>query len=257
MRTQGITVTIVTTLVLTMRVAHAAGPTETALDLIRRECSACHGAQGSSISPLFPKLAGQHAEYLEAQLKAYRERSRANPHAQAFMWGMAAQLTDRTITAIAAYFSSLSPPHGSPGDPATMAAGQKVYEEGIPAQGVPACQSCHLSRAEGQGPIPRLGGQHSAYLERQLRAFVGNLRDNEIMRQAVTNLTALQMHQIATFLSGLDVGARENVAADHPSPGMTRCAPAAVRLDGNPPLLIGVPQGDEQTDSTPSYECRK
>ncbi|MGE5202101.1 MAG: c-type cytochrome, partial [Acidobacteriota bacterium] len=81
-----------------------------AVDLIRRECSTCHGAQGISVSPMFPNLAGQQAAYLEVQLKAFRDRSRADPHAQAFMWGMAAQLTDGTIADIAAYFAAQPPP---------------------------------------------------------------------------------------------------------------------------------------------------
>ena len=66
-----------------------------ALDLIRRQCSTCHGAQGIGVSPTFPNLAAQTPQYLEAQLKAFRDRSRADPHAQAFMWGMAAQLSLR------------------------------------------------------------------------------------------------------------------------------------------------------------------
>ncbi len=142
MRAHAAALAIVAALVLMTSVAHSARPTGTAaVDLIKRECSACHGARGISISPLFPNLRGQHAEYLAAQLKAFRERSRADPHAQAFMWGMAAQLTDRTIQEIATYFAAQSPPRGSPGDPAATLAGQKIYEEGISAQGVPACQS--------------------------------------------------------------------------------------------------------------------
>src|SRR5579864_4601832 len=80
-----------------------------ALDLVAKECSTCHGPKGISVSPTFPNLAGQQAEYLEAQLKAFRDRSRADPHAQAFMWGMAAQLTDSTIKEIADYFASQPP----------------------------------------------------------------------------------------------------------------------------------------------------
>jgi hypothetical protein len=67
----------------------------------------------------------------------------------------------------------------------------------------------------------------------------------------------LQIHQIATFLSGLDGVTRENAADDHPAAGMKRCTPTAVELDGNPPLLIGVPPADERTDRTPSHECSR
>jgi len=214
MRAQGVAATVAM-VALTMSAAQAAQAAWTnAIDLITRECSACHGARGSSISPLFPKLAGQHAEYLEAQLKAFRDRSRADPHAQAFMWGMAAQLTDSMIKEIAAYFASQAPPRGRPGDPEATAAGQRVYEEGLPADGVQACQNCHLKMAQGHGAFPRLAGQHRDYLERQLRAFASNLRDNAVMREVVRNLTASQIHQVATFLSGLDVGADGDLADD-------------------------------------------
>ncbi len=172
-----------------------------ALDLIRRECSACHGARGISVSPTFPHLAGQVAAYLEAQLKAFRDRSRADPHAQAFMWGMAAQLTDSMIGDIAAYFASQPPPKGAPGGPAEVAAGKTIYANGIAAQHVPACQSCHGPTGGGNGPFPRLAGQHREYLERQLEAFAVNLRANPIMHENSKNLTALQISQVAAFLS--------------------------------------------------------
>jgi cytochrome c553 len=172
-----------------------------ALDLIRRECSTCHGAQGVSTASTFPRLAAQQAPYLEAQLKAFRDRSRADPHAQAFMWGMAAQLTDRVITEIATYFASQPPPRGASANPAEIATGQKIYEDGIEAQHVVACQTCHGKKAEGNGPFPRLAGQHRSYLERQLGAFASNLRANAIMHENSKDLTALQISQLAAFLS--------------------------------------------------------
>jgi cytochrome c553 len=169
-------------------------------DLVRRVCSTCHGLRGVSVSPMFPNLAGQQAVYLEAQLKAFRDRSRADPHAQAFMWGMAAQLTDSTITTIASYFAAQSPAPGKPAGREETAAGKKIYEEGITAQQVPACGSCHGDKAGGNGPFPRLAGQHRAYLERQLAAFISNARANEIMHENSKNLTALQISQLAAFL---------------------------------------------------------
>jgi len=172
-----------------------------ALDLIRRECSTCHGARGLGVAPTFPNLAAQQAPYLEAQLKAFRDRSRADPHAQAFMWGMAAQLTDSAIAEIAAYFASQPPAPGRPADPAEIAAGKKIYEEGIEAQHVVACQTCHMKQAGGNGPFPRLARQQRSYLEKQLEAFATNLRANAIMHENSKNLTALQISQVAAFLS--------------------------------------------------------
>jgi cytochrome c553 len=185
---------------LTTGLVHAA-QTSGALDLIRRECSTCHGARGISIAPTFPNLAAQPAPYLEAQLKAFRDRSRADPHAQAFMWGMAAQLTDGMIADIATYLAAQPPAPGKPADAAEVAAGKKIYEEGIEAQQVPACQSCHMKNAEGNAVFPRLAGQHRSYLEKQLEVFATGARANPIMHENAKNLTALQISQLAAFLS--------------------------------------------------------
>jgi cytochrome c553 len=116
---------------------------------------------------------------------------------------MAAQLTDDTIKHIADYFASQPPASGTRADPAEIAAGRKIYEEGLPAQNVPACQSCHGNKAQGNGPFPRLAGQHRGYLEKQLEAFAANLRANPIMHENSKNLTALQISQVAGFLSSL------------------------------------------------------
>lgn len=171
-------------------------------ELVIRVCSTCHGPRGISISPMFPNLAAQQPVYLETQLKAFRDRSRADPHAQAFMWGMAAQLTDTAITEIAAYYAAQPPAPGKAAGRDETAAGKKIFEEGIPAQQVPPCQSCHGDKAAGNGPFPRLAGQHRPYLERQLAAFISNARANEIMHANAKDLTALQISQIAAFLSG-------------------------------------------------------
>ena len=191
---------VVTGLVLATGLAEAQEKTAPP-DLVKRVCSTCHGLSGVSISPMFPNLAGQQAVYLDTQLKAFRDRSRADPHAQAFMWGMAAQLTDSTITEISAYFASQPPAPGKPAGREEMAAGKKIFDEGIPAQQVPPCQTCHGEKAAGNGPFPRLAGQHRAYLERQLAAFISNARANELMHENSKNLTALQVSQIAAFLS--------------------------------------------------------
>lgn len=192
---------ILTLACLLLAVGTAEAADNGALDLVKRECSTCHGTQGVSTSPTFPHLAGQTPQYLEAQLKAFRDRSRADPHAQAFMWGMAAQLNDAAIKTIAEYFSKQSPAPGVSADPTEVAAGRKIFEEGIDKQDVPACMSCHGDKAQGNEVFPRLAGQRRSYLERQLEAFSANLRENEIMHQNSQHLTALQISQLAAFLS--------------------------------------------------------
>jgi len=170
-------------------------------DLVTRLCSTCHGARGVSISPMFPHLAGQQPQYLEAQLRAFRDRSRADSLAQAFMWGMASRLTDERIIEIAAYYASQPPAVGKPAELPSVAAGEKIFTEGIEAQQVAPCQTCHGAEGAGNGPFPRLAGQHSRYLEKQMEAYAVNSRANEIMHQSAKNLTDLQIAQLATYLS--------------------------------------------------------
>jgi cytochrome c553 len=164
-------------------------------------CVACHGPGGKSANPTFPRLAGQPAEYLEAQIKAFRDHSRADPHAQAYMWGMAAQLSDDAITGLAAYYASQTPSPGSPADPAETAKGKAIYTAGIEAEQVPACQACHGDKAEGAGTVPRLAGQHRRYLEKQMEAYASTIRANEIMHDNSKNLSAAEISAVAAYLS--------------------------------------------------------
>ena len=172
--------------------------------LATQVCAACHGPRGESISPAFPKLAGQQADYIQAQLKAFRDRSRGDPMAQAFMWGMASQLTDGQITELAAYYAGQKPPTGKPGDSKVTASGRDIYAKGIPSANVMACATCHLEHGEGNTMIPRVAGQHLEYLVKQLVMFKSELRAGAfapIMHTNTTGLTFEQMEAVAAYLS--------------------------------------------------------
>jgi cytochrome c553 len=164
-------------------------------------CSSCHGMGGQSLSSTFPRLAGQQPEYLVNQLKAFRDKTRADPHAHTYMWGMAAKLSDETINGLAAYYSTQPPVKGIPGDLAPMGAGAQIFKDGIAAENVPACVLCHGEQAQGAGAVPRLAGQHRSYLERQLQAFAENSRANEVMHENSMNLTSAQIVDVTTYLA--------------------------------------------------------
>jgi cytochrome c553 len=164
-------------------------------------CSSCHGIGGKSVSPTFPRLAGQQNAYLITQLKAFRDHTRADPHAHTYMWGMAAGLDDQTIEGVATYYAAQTPVPGTPGNQADVAAGKKIFEEGVEETGVPACGGCHGDKAQGADAFPRLAGQHRAYLAEQLAAFSSNARANEIMHDNSKNLTEPQMNEVAAFLA--------------------------------------------------------
>ncbi|MHB8477567.1 MAG: c-type cytochrome [Steroidobacteraceae bacterium] len=167
-------------------------------------CGSCHGANGRSVSPTFPNLAGQTVQYLETQLKAFKDQSRADPDAQAYMWGMAAQLSDGMISALAAYFSGQPPaPPTRSGDPALIAKGKRLFEEGVPARQIPPCASCHGSHAEGQVVFPRLAGQHAPYLFKQLLVIQNVLRTAPVMHGVIKDLTKDQMQSVVAYLESI------------------------------------------------------
>ena len=166
-------------------------------------CSSCHGLDGRSVSPTFPRLAGQQHDYLVSQLQAFRDHTRADPHAHTYMWGMAATLSDATIDGVATYYASQTPASGTSGDPALMAAGQKIFEEGIEAREVPACWTCHGEKGEGADNIPRLAGQHTAYIEEQLANFASMARANEVMHENSKNLSPDEIRAVAAYFGSL------------------------------------------------------
>ena len=163
-------------------------------------CSACHGPEGRSVSPVFPRLAGQQSAYIMLQIDAFRSHVRSDPNAQAYMWGMSSQLDDDTIKELADYYAAQKPVTGQLGDARLAAAGAEIYGNGIPAQGVPACASCHGANAEGAAAFPRLGGQHVDYLVAQLQGFQSGLRSNApIMLAVVRTLTKEQIKAVAAY----------------------------------------------------------
>jgi cytochrome c553 len=162
-------------------------------------CGTCHGVTGNSTQPKFPRLAGQNANYLIAQLKAFRAQTRGDPDAISYMWGMASELDDATIAALAAYYHAQTPePSARSSTPAT--AGRDIYEHGNPAEGVPACRACHGSDAHGTADYPRLAGQHAQYLLKQLASFQSNMRNVAVMHGVAVSLRLPEMQAVAAYL---------------------------------------------------------
>lgn len=108
-------------------------------------------------------------------------------------------VSDPLIHGIALYYAAKPPVPGTPGDPAEMAAGKKIFQDGI--AGVPPCKSCHGEHAEGMGPIPRLAGQHRDYLVEQLQNFASNARANEIMHANSKPLTADEIREVTAYIA--------------------------------------------------------
>ncbi|CAH2790297.1 MAG: Cytochrome c4 [uncultured Caballeronia sp.] len=170
-------------------------------------CASCHGADGNSAGDAFPKLAGQHAEYLVKQLKDYKtqpgakEPARKNP----IMSGIAGALNDQDMVNVAAYFETQKAKPGYARDKATVPVGQKIYRGGIADRGVPACAACH--GATGMGvPVqyPRLSGQWANYTAAQLTAFAQSTRNNsEPMHTIALRLNEAEVKAVADYIAGL------------------------------------------------------
>ena len=163
-------------------------------------CFLCHGAQGESTSEVFPRLAGQHAEYVAKQLAAFKSGQRKSTA----MADMVAKLTPDEMLALGQYYAKFSPPKEAPKDPGLAKVGEYLYANGNKFSGVPACVACHGAKGEGAANLPRLAHQFSGYLHTQLKQFNKRERtnDNAVMHAVAQQMTELEMAAVAEYLSG-------------------------------------------------------
>jgi cytochrome c553 len=166
-------------------------------------CAACHGADGNSAAPNFPKLAGQHPNYLVKQLLDYKSGLRKNE----IMNGMAAPLSEQDIEDLAAYYASQQLKVGV-ASKESLELGQQIYRGGDKPTGVPACMSCHGPAGSGNLParFPLVGGQHGTYTADQLQQFKQGTRANDaagMMRAAASKMTPEQINAVAEYMQGL------------------------------------------------------
>ena len=187
-------------------VAHAA-PLGRAPGRVRASCTMCHGTHGvNTRMPYIPRLAGQSRVYLIEQLRAFRDGSRSDPPAVMYMWPVSEVLSNRNIQKIATWYSKQTPPRPQRANPALVAAGRKIFAQGILNKGVPACMSCHGPKALGDGIYPRLASQNAAYLKEQLRFFRSGVRHDKnaaIMHMFAVHLSDREIREVAAYLSHL------------------------------------------------------
>ncbi len=166
-------------------------------------CAACHGADGNSANPEWPKLAGQHATYLVKQLSNFKAGERNN----AMMAPMAAPLSEQDMADISAFLASQTQTGGK-ADPALVAAGEKLFRGGNATTGVAACMGCHSPNGMGNplANFPRLSGQHAAYTVNQLKTFRSGERANDagkMMQNIAARMTDAEMLAVAAYIEGL------------------------------------------------------
>ena len=182
-------------------------------------CFACHGANGASVAPTFPRLAGQRIQYLYTRLVSFKRADPKDPYYSASaMTPNVATLNDNDMRNLAAFFSAQTPTVAAPAAPAEPAdpgvKGQALYLTGDPTRGIPPCQGCH--GAEASGPVkgssqypayPSLRGQYAPYLVARLTSFRKGLphdtTNDFIMTSVAQTLDDDSIQAIAAWLSSL------------------------------------------------------
>lgn len=173
-------------------------------------CAACHGADGNSQIPMYPKLAGQHEKYLEKQLREFKlgmtsggKQGRVN----AVMGGMAMVLSEQDMADLAAYYASLTTSYNTTPEN-VVEAGRVLYTAGDAERGLPACVACHGPRGNGTelSGFPKISGQHADYIKSQLQMFRDGVRGNDMnamMRDVAKKLTDEEIETLSQYVGGL------------------------------------------------------
>jgi cytochrome c553 len=179
-----------------------------AVDLARAEeivsgrCFLCHGLEGESASPVFPRLAGQHADYIARQLADFKSGKRNSDT----MKPQSEELTPAEMKALGAFFQTKVVGPRPAKDPELLAVGKFIFNRGNQFSGLPACSTCHGAKGLGTAQLPRLAGQHPRYIEDQLKQFNKRERtnDNAVMHTIASKLSELENHAVAEYIATLD-----------------------------------------------------
>ena len=190
-------------------------------------CAACHGVDGNSSDPQYPKIAGQHERFLARQLALFKSGERANP----IMLGFAAPLTPQDMRDIGAHFAAQKALGGIADDTVIAEGpnqgkkfyqvGERLWRGGDAARGIPACMACHGPDGRGNpGPAyPALAGQHAGYTAQQLTAFrAGQVlgtgeNANAVMAAVAKSLTDEEIQALSSYAQGLHTATGADVAA--------------------------------------------
>lgn len=176
--------------------SRAADPSETA----RTVCAACHGVDGNSTDPQYPKLAGMDQEYLMRQLKAFASGKRREETMAAIVAG----IDPNDFPTLAAYYGRLTPSPGKVIDAQLAVKGKTLYDDGNTDSGVPACAGCHQPDGKGNARFPRLAGQHQVYILKQLADYKSGRRATDpLMTTVGKRLTPDEAKALAEYIAGL------------------------------------------------------
>jgi len=171
-------------------------------EIVGGQCFLCHGMDGESTTTLYPRLAGQHYQYVAKQLADFKSGKRVSDT----MNDMAKELAPEDMVALGVYFEKKPTLSNEVEDAQLAAVGKYIFERGNEFSGVAACASCHGEKGHGTAQLPRLAGQVAKYIAKQLKSFDERQRtnDNAVMHSIAAKLTALEVHAVSTYISTLD-----------------------------------------------------
>lgn len=169
--------------------------------MVNETCAGCHGPDGNSTVPDFPRLAGQQKTYLLREMLDYKEGRRQND----VMVPLMTQLGQEDMNKLADYFASQKPAPGSVTKPELLALGKRIYLEGNTKSGVPSCDGCHEENGEGSKKFPRVAGQQATYTLGQIEQYASGKRSNgvKVMRTIAERLTKEEAQAVAEYMASL------------------------------------------------------
>ncbi len=168
-------------------------------------CGACHGADGNSVNPVWPSIAGQHSTYIVDQLQAFKNGDRT----EALMLGQTMLLTDEDMRNLAVYYSEMQTATKVVAEPSTLDRGERLYLGGDSDNNTPACIACHGPNGRGNpaSSVPSLRGQYAVYAAKQLRDYASGVRASDgptrVMREIAAKLSEEDIVAVSSYVQGL------------------------------------------------------
>lgn len=178
------------------------GDPSKAITIVTETCAGCHGMDGNSPVPSFPKLAGQTPEYLLKELREFKLEHRQSD----MMTPLMANLSDQDMENLALYFAAQKPMPSEVTKPELVELGKKIYLEGNPDSGLPSCEGCHDENGAGSTRYPRIAGQSVEYTMGQIKLYATHVRKNgiKVMRVVAERISDLEAEAVAQYLASLN-----------------------------------------------------
>ena len=174
-------------------------------------CSGCHMVDGNSTIAMYPKIAGQHSDYIFKQMLDIKKGERKTGNS-AVMAPIVQNMSEADMHNIAAYFATQQAKAGEANPKANPELGKTIFRSGLPGKSIPACMSCHGPAGAGYpaggttfSGLPRVGGEQEVYISDQLHLYAKGERKspNSIMEDIASRMSEDDIRAVSTYIQGL------------------------------------------------------